>query len=125
MKVILAAIGQLVLDWIGFQFLDEVKRLVLSPTMAASTQAYIGLAAIIGATALACYLFYRAYKWVGTARLAIREMEHTSARVPSISESHVDQTNMGLPQSPIRFQEIYGADELLKLLDNLESKGRQ
>ena len=70
MKVILAAIGQVILDWVGFQFLDEAKKLVQSPTMAASTQGYIGLIAIIGATVLGCYLVYNAYKWVSTARSA-------------------------------------------------------
>jgi hypothetical protein len=39
----------------------------------ASIQGYIGLIAIIGATALGCYLFYLAYQWVKLANQAIRE----------------------------------------------------
>jgi hypothetical protein len=80
-KIGLVAVAQVILDWVGFQFLDEARRLGQSPMMTAPIQGYIGLFAIIGATVLACYLFYNIYKWVKLANQAIRERQ--SGRLPT------------------------------------------
>jgi hypothetical protein len=60
---------------VGFQFLDEAKRVFEFPATATSTQGYLGLAAIIVATILACYLGYRGYKWVSAANQAMQEIK--------------------------------------------------
>jgi hypothetical protein len=66
-KLIASSIAQVFFDWLGFQFLDEARALLLQPTTAAPVWAYVGLVAFFAAAILACYVFIQLHAWF-TAR---------------------------------------------------------
>jgi len=95
-KLIFALIGQLFFDWVGFQFLDEAKRLFQSP---ATAQGYLGLIAIIFATIIACYLFYHGYKWVKAANQAMQGIKTKQESTKPAGSIHVESGTMITPRS--------------------------
>jgi hypothetical protein len=97
-KFILAAIGQVFLDWVGFRFLDEALRMIQSPTTASSLSGVIGILAIGLAFVLGYYIVSHAYKWVKMAKHAMQTMsaepEPTAKAKSDVSEPVLDERFM-------------------------------
>ena len=84
LEIVLVTIGERLLS----PALDLVSGTLAREIPTSSTIVYgtIGLVAIVAAAILGVFLLQRLYRWVRTARPAIREMKPPAATVPTASE---------------------------------------